>query len=127
MYFLEGDNGPFWMTMALQAKTKHDRQLGTARPRNKTKIELLKDLRQSGYDTTKQRYRKDDLMALCGQRDIFVIIKECGVKEGWFGKPKGMLQILWEHGWIDATKVVSAQSMHDSKDGTKKILVRTGN
>jgi hypothetical protein len=66
MHFVEGDSGPFWMTLAQQAKTKHDRQLGTAKTRNKTKIELLKDLRQSGHDTTKQRYLKADLLALCG-------------------------------------------------------------
>mmetsp|Transcript_9246 Transcript_9246/g.13427 ORF Transcript_9246/g.13427 Transcript_9246/m.13427 type:complete len:132 (-) Transcript_9246:184-579(-) len=25
------------------------------------------------------------------------------IEEGWQGKPKGLLQILWERGWIDAT------------------------
>jgi hypothetical protein len=54
MHFVEGNNGPFWMTLAKQAKTKHDWQLGTAKTRNKTKIELLQDLGQSGHDTTKQ-------------------------------------------------------------------------
>ncbi len=33
-------------------------------------------------------------------------VKEYQVKEGWLGKPKGMLQILWERGWIDSTQVV---------------------
>jgi hypothetical protein len=120
MHFVEGGNGPFWMTLAKQAKTKHDRQLGTAKTRNKTKIELLKNLRQSRHDTTKQRYLKADLLALCGQRNILVTIKECQVKEGWLGKPKGMLQILWERGWIDLTKDVSGRSMRYSKDGKKE-------
>ena len=30
--------------------------------------------------------------------EIEVIYK---IMEGWIGKPKGMLQILWEHGFID--------------------------
>jgi hypothetical protein len=98
---------------------KHNRQLGTAKSRAKTKIELLKDLRQSCYDTTKQRYLKDDLLALCGQQNLPTTIKEQGVKEGWLGKPKGMLQILWERGWIDSSKVVSARSMGYSKDEKK--------
>jgi hypothetical protein len=38
MHFVKGDNGPFWMTLAQQAKAKHDRHLGTAKTRNKTKI-----------------------------------------------------------------------------------------
>jgi hypothetical protein len=53
--------GPFWMTPAQRLETKHDQQLGKAKSRAKTKIELLKELRQSGYDTTKQRYLKEDL------------------------------------------------------------------
>jgi hypothetical protein len=42
------------------------------------------------------------------------------VKEGRLGKPKGMLQIIWERGWIDSTKVVSGRSMRYSKDGKKE-------
>jgi hypothetical protein len=53
MHFLDGDDGPFWMTPVLRAETKHDKQLGTVATRNKSKIELLKDLRDSGYDTTR--------------------------------------------------------------------------
>jgi hypothetical protein len=40
MHFVEGDNGPFWMMLAQQAETKHDRHLGTAaKTRSKTKID----------------------------------------------------------------------------------------
>jgi hypothetical protein len=66
-------------------------------------------------------------LALCGQQNILVTVEEYQVKEGWLGKPKGMLQILWDRGWIDSTKVVSGRSMRYSKDGKKKkTLVRTG-
>jgi hypothetical protein len=99
-HFVKGDNGPFWMTLAKQAEMKHDRQLGTAKTRNKTKIELLKDLLQSGHDTRKERYLKADLLALCGQRNILVTFEECQVKEGWLGKPKGMLHISLG-AWLD--------------------------
>jgi hypothetical protein len=70
MYFNDSIDGPFWMTSAQRLETKHNQQLGTARSRSKTKIELRKELWQFGYDTTKQRYLKDDLVALCGPRDI---------------------------------------------------------
>jgi hypothetical protein len=127
MHFIEGANGPFWMTSTQRLETKHGRQLGTAKSRAKTKIELLKELRQSGYDTTKQRYLKEDLVALCDPRSICTTVEEQKVKEGWLEKPKGMLQVLWERGWIDLSKVVIARSMRYSKDGKKKILVRTEN
>jgi hypothetical protein len=42
MHFIEGADGPFGMTPAQRLETKHDRQLGTAKSRAKTKIELLK-------------------------------------------------------------------------------------
>jgi hypothetical protein len=80
MYFNEGADGPFWMTPAQRLETKHDRQLGTAKSRSKTKIELLKELRQSGYDTTKQRYLKDDLVALCGLRNISITVEGMAFK-----------------------------------------------
>jgi hypothetical protein len=49
MHSVVGDNyylaGPFGMTLAQQAETKHDHELGTAKTRRmKTKMELLKAL-----------------------------------------------------------------------------------
>ena len=26
------------------------------------------------------------------------------IEEGWCGKPKGLLQVLWKRGWIDEKK-----------------------
>jgi hypothetical protein len=31
MYFINGDDGPFWMTPAQRLETKHDLKLGTAK------------------------------------------------------------------------------------------------
>jgi hypothetical protein len=126
MHFIEGADGPFWMTTTQKLETKDDRQLGTAKSRAKNKIELLRELHQSGYDTTTQRYLKEDLVALCGPRNISMTIEEQKVKEWWLGKPKGMLQILWERGWIGSTKVVTARSMCYSKDGKKEDFGQDG-
>jgi hypothetical protein len=72
MHYIEGADGPFWMTPAQKLETKHDQHLGTAKSRAKTKLELLRELRQSGYNTTKQRYLKEDLVALYGPRNISI-------------------------------------------------------
>jgi hypothetical protein len=110
------------MTLAQQVKMKDDWQLlSTAKTRNKTKITLLKALQQSGYDTIEEQYLKADLLAFCGQQIISVALEECQVKDGWLGKLKQGLQILWEHGWIDSTKVVSGRSMRSSKDGRIRL------
>ena len=84
------------------------------------------DYWDSSRPSTKQRYLKDDLVALCGQRNISVTVEECELKEGWLGKPKGMLQVLWERGWIDPTKVVSSRSMRYSKEGKKEDFGEDG-
>jgi hypothetical protein len=62
-------------------------------------------------------------VALCGQRNISITIKEQEVKEG---KPKGMLQILWERSWIDSSKVVTARSMRYSKHVKKEDFGEDG-
>jgi hypothetical protein len=42
-----------------------------------------------------------DLKILWENNGIQTVILEQKKEEGWEGKPKGMLQILWERGWID--------------------------
>jgi hypothetical protein len=79
MHLIKGADSPFWMMPAQRLETKH---LRTAKSRAKTKIKLLKELRQSGYNTTKQRYLKEDLVALYGPRNISITAKEQKVKEG---------------------------------------------
>jgi hypothetical protein len=62
--------------------------------RNKTKIKLPKDLRQPGYDTTKEQYLEANMLVLCWQQNVLIIIKKCQVKEGRLRKPKGIA-------WLD--------------------------
>ena len=49
-------------------------------------------------------------------------IQKQQVKYGWEGKPKGMEQILWEHGWFDGSrqKDYTKDGKKDSKDVLKK-------
>jgi hypothetical protein len=65
-------------------------------------------------------------VALCAQRNLPITIEEQEVKEGWLGKPKGMLQILWERGWINSSEVGSARCMRYSKDGKKEDFGEDG-
>ena len=45
---------------------------------------------------------------------------------GWLGQPKGMLQILYEQGWIDLAKVHSPQKISYSKNGKQSIMDENG-
>ena len=48
--------------------------------------------------------KRDDLVKLCKNNNLPVKRTEVIVDEGWFTKPKGSIQILWERGWIDSSK-----------------------
>jgi hypothetical protein len=42
-----------------------------------------------------------DIQAAARNNGIPLEIKKTKFHEGWEGKPKGLLQVLWERGWID--------------------------
>ena len=107
------------MNQEVRLATKNDRPTGVTERREKLKNELLVELRKSGVDTTKRRFLKTELITLCAQHSIPIFVDEMNVEPGWFNKPKGMLQILFERGWIDETKVKTPRSMSYSKEGKK--------
>jgi hypothetical protein len=42
-----------------------------------------------------------ELKKLAKNNGILTIFQEQKEEEGWEHKPKGMLQVLWEQGWVD--------------------------
>jgi hypothetical protein len=48
---------------------------------------------------------KRELVQLCEQHNIAIMKTVEKIKEGWEGKTKGLLQVLWERGLIDASNV----------------------
>jgi hypothetical protein len=58
--------------------------------------------------TVKRKYTKDELILKLQEKVVSAsgnmknIERLCRNKTqlGWEGQPKGMLEILWEHGWI---------------------------
>ena len=60
--------------------------------------EMTVALRAVGEDA---KGRRDDLVKFCQNNNLPLKRTETFVHEGWYGKPKGALQILWEMGWID--------------------------
>ena len=119
MHFVDQDDGPFWMTPDEKAATKYDRTDGTTQRKEKTKAQLLINLRARGVDTTKKRYLKPELIQMCHENNISIIEDIAGVIPGWVGKPKGMLQVLYERGMIDPSLVTSPNSMRYSKEGRR--------
>jgi hypothetical protein len=79
MVFKDTDNGPFWMSRAEQEKTSHNKII-----QDKTKTQTLRRAEENG---------------ICSK------VTSAKVVEGWEGKAKGLLQVLWERGFINATNL----------------------
>ena len=91
MVFKEGDDGPFWLTPQEKLTTKNDTYSGPILKKDLSKCALLVELRKSGYDTSKKRYLKDELIELCKLQNIATKKDVRKLEEGWVGKTKGML------------------------------------
>ena len=72
----------------------------------------IKD-QQPAFDISFQNF--DALKKLAEQLTPPIPLSETRplMKEGWVGKPKGLLQILWERGFIDPSKVKDYYMEHD--------------
>ena len=62
MVFKEGDDGPFWLNATERISTKNDTYSGPIFKKELSKCELLVALRKPGYDTTKKRYLKTEVI-----------------------------------------------------------------
>jgi hypothetical protein len=76
---------------------------------------LKNELVNAGFTFEHQSHGSPELQQLSTTRNITVTITHPRILEGWCGKPKGLLQVLFERGKIDPN--VSPQSY--KKNGTK--------
>jgi hypothetical protein len=113
MVYTSSDAGPFTITAEEKEFNRKDRQKGNRIKRMRNKKELQKDLRAKGVSA---KGGKDDLQVLCKNKDIPIEEEIDEVIEGWEGKPKGMLQVLWERGFIDPTKKKEDYTIDGKKD-----------
>ena len=89
------------MTEVQRQSTKSDRPTGKWKEGvNRKKADLEKDLQAIGVSSKGNRKA---LAKLCEENGLPVVETVKIVKEGWMGKPKGMLQVLWERGFIDTS------------------------
>jgi hypothetical protein len=61
--------------------------------------QLAKDLEAAGVSLQRGKHHsKLELQCFAEKNRIPLRISRPVVKDGWLGKPKGLLQVLWEHG-----------------------------
>lgn len=68
---------------------------------NRSELEL--ELKRSGLNTKGKNKR--ELIELCAHYQVAITMTVAKIKEGWEGKAKGLLQVLWEGGLIGSAKL----------------------
>ena len=86
----------------------------------KTK-KIRNELKEKGY-FVREHTPKERKEQLAKENDIELTCSKEAVKEGWLGKSKGLLQVLWERGWIDELRLGEY-----TLKGTKNQLDKEGN
>ena len=99
--YTETDDGPFYFTQTKRNEKRFDVQHGT-KSRELTKDELKDELQRRNISN---KGTKKQLQQICNNNNISIKVLAPKIKEGWVGKAKGKLQILWERGWIDTDNV----------------------
>ena len=105
MSFKEGDRGPFYLVDdSHRIKRKFDRNKGEKKMVTKSKKEIKEELKIKGV-FVRGHCPRDKIEKLATDNNIELTYQKNVVEEGWMGNPKGLLQVLWERGWIDETKI----------------------
>jgi hypothetical protein len=108
LVFLNSKQGPHYQRK--NGCNKYDTVIGKKR-KKKNKTELLNELIQKVNFNPTRTYTKQQLEILAVELSINLEHEVDEIKEGWYGKPKGLFQVLWERGWIDPTKRYSDYSL----------------
>jgi hypothetical protein len=100
--FKEEDSGPINLTNRMREERRYDKVVGKKEVQL-SKDELMHNLVQVGIN--KPLGSRQKLQLLCQQNNLPIKKQVDKVIEGWVGKPKGSLQLLYERGWIDIDKI----------------------
>ena len=116
------DLGPFYLSPEERAARKFDHPTGEIRTKQKTKAELLAELDASGIGNTRGK-TKVELQVLATAHGIALSYAQPVVQEGWAYKAKGLLQVLWERGFIDT--INQDPSTYYTVEGQKDAMGNT--
>jgi hypothetical protein len=90
--------GHFWMSREEAERTRKDRVVGVE-IKEKSVTDLIRDLKNKNVQVGKTK-KKARLVEMANAAGISLQKRVETIVPGWEKKPKGMLQILWERGFI---------------------------
>jgi hypothetical protein len=104
---------------------RHDQILpsppGASRMQNKAISKLIAELGPIGILSDRRTYRLTELQELARTNNIETKLVRTREKKGWEGRPKGLLQVHWERGWIDEAQL-DKYTVDVATDGDGKAL-----
>ena len=123
MVFRETDEGPFWLTPEERIERRFSQYIPDpdGKTRDKTKQEMYDDLNAKPGVNMKSKflnkYTHTELKDLCRKEGIDTEKVKGKCVNGWVDQPKGLLQILWERGWIDEDSLSEYSLLKKDEDG----------
>lgn len=100
------DVGPRYLTEEERQRQQHDQPTGRTKRTERTKKDLVEALESAGVVLQrKTNHTKKELQQFARNHGISLHVNKADITQGWEGRPKGLLQILWERGWIDPSMV----------------------
>ena len=105
MQYNQDDIGPFHLSKQKREELKFDCETNENEIKKYTHAQLI-DMIGAKTNQTHVGGSYQQILDLAKELDIPTEYKRTKIQEGWFGKPKGMIQILWERGFINPNKSV---------------------
>lgn len=103
MIFTKSDKGPFYVDQPL--KQKHPKDTGKHKKLDKTKNDLLGELKKKKNYEVKHFMSLDDVKTVATKSGLTLTMTKKVITPGWCVQPKGLLQVLSERGWIDHSQL----------------------
>jgi hypothetical protein len=118
MQYKSSDRGPYYLSIEERERQRHDRPTGKTLTENKTKDMILNNLKESSIHVIGTVVQ---LKEIARRNNIPVIFDMQEIIKGWEGQPKGMLQVLWERGFVDGSQSEKHYTIEGRKDQVGNI------
>jgi hypothetical protein len=120
-YELQPGDGPFYLSKEEKMEKRYDKVEETGQFTDKLVAELKQEIEErTGTELgTKKRWKLPELQDMARRQNPPIDVKKPKMKTtaGWMGKPKGMLQIAYERGFLDLTNYKEFKEKGIKKDG----------
>ena len=100
LQFSHSDPGPCYLSPADRISFKFDRDTGRIRTKDLVKKQLIENLKVM-KGVAEPTGTKEKLKEQCANLGLPTSCQERIIQEGWAGKQKGSLQVLYERGWVN--------------------------